>query len=264
MPSPSPAVFATTPFAPSAPTRTRALTDRPPTVAVISAGPIQTSSTRVPSLNAQRGCLLGEKGVEPTALRHQDQRLGARAPEAAPVVEAQLERVDDPLDDRGDVARCLLQCSPRDAAAAGLVAREARPVGEEHAQAAAGEVDRGRRPGRPGTGDQHVVALHHGSVGGLTSVITGRNRAPALTLRGFPTYTAERRRGLHPAGTTVRIMQGRGFEPLKAEPAGLQPAPFGHSGTPARLRSVAAPAQEESRVHSRSCPLSSVGRAPPW
>src|SRR6478752_4653858 len=38
-------------------------------------------------------------------------------------------------------------------------------------------------------------------------------------------------------------MQGRGFEPLKAEPAGLQPAPFGHSGTPARLRSVARPPQ---------------------
>ena len=31
-------------------------------------------------------------------------------------------------------------------------------------------------------------------------------------------------------------MQGRGFEPLKAEPAGLQPAPFGHSGTPAGER----------------------------
>lgn len=31
-------------------------------------------------------------------------------------------------------------------------------------------------------------------------------------------------------------MQGRGFEPLKAEPAGLQPAPFGHSGTPASGR----------------------------
>ncbi len=28
-------------------------------------------------------------------------------------------------------------------------------------------------------------------------------------------------------------MQGGGFEPPKAEPAGLQPAPFGHSGTPA-------------------------------
>ena len=39
------------------------------------------------------------------------------------------------------------------------------------------------------------------------------------------------------------LMQGRGFEPLKAEPAGLQPAPFGHSGTPARLRSVARPPQ---------------------
>ena len=37
------------------------------------------------------------------------------------------------------------------------------------------------------------------------------------------------------------IMQGRGFEPLKAEPAGLQPAPFGHSGTPARFGIVAAP-----------------------
>jgi predicted ATPase/class 3 adenylate cyclase len=31
-------------------------------------------------------------------------------------------------------------------------------------------------------------------------------------------------------------VQGRGFEPLKAEPAGLQPAPFGHSGTPAGER----------------------------
>src|SRR4051794_21040957 len=40
--------------------------------------------------------------------------------------------------------------------------------------------------------------------------------------------------------TPAISMQGRGFEPLKAEPAGLQPAPFGHSGTPARLRSVAA------------------------
>ena len=35
-------------------------------------------------------------------------------------------------------------------------------------------------------------------------------------------------------------MQGRGFEPLKAEPAGLQPAPFGHSGTPAGAAILAA------------------------
>src|SRR3990170_8381925 len=34
-------------------------------------------------------------------------------------------------------------------------------------------------------------------------------------------------------------MQGGGFEPPKAEPAGLQPAPFGHSGTPARRAIVA-------------------------
>src|SRR5262249_19589780 len=36
-------------------------------------------------------------------------------------------------------------------------------------------------------------------------------------------------------------MQGKGFEPLKAEPAGLQPAPFGHSGTPAGTGIVASP-----------------------
>ena len=35
-------------------------------------------------------------------------------------------------------------------------------------------------------------------------------------------------------------MQGGGFEPPKAEPAGLQPAPFGHSGTPAGRAIVAA------------------------
>ena len=34
-------------------------------------------------------------------------------------------------------------------------------------------------------------------------------------------------------------MQGGGFEPPKAEPAGLQPAPFGHSGTPAGAAIVA-------------------------
>ncbi len=36
-------------------------------------------------------------------------------------------------------------------------------------------------------------------------------------------------------------MQGGGFEPPKAEPAGLQPAPFGHSGTPAERAIVARP-----------------------
>src|SRR6188472_4565507 len=36
------------------------------------------------------------------------------------------------------------------------------------------------------------------------------------------------------------MMQGGGFEPPKAEPAGLQPAPFGHSGIPAGDAIVAA------------------------
>ena len=35
-------------------------------------------------------------------------------------------------------------------------------------------------------------------------------------------------------------VQGGGFEPPKAEPAGLQPAPFGHSGIPAGRAIVAA------------------------
>ena len=32
----------------------------------------------------------------------------------------------------------------------------------------------------------------------------------------------------------AREMGERGFEPLKAEPTGLQPVPFGRSGTPPR------------------------------
>lgn len=31
---------------------------------------------------------------------------------------------------------------------------------------------------------------------------------------------------------TVCLVEGEGFEPSKAEPADLQSAPFGHSGTP--------------------------------
>ena len=104
--------------------------------------------------------LLGEVGVEPAPLRHQDQRLVARSPEAAPVVEPKLERVDDALDDRREVARRLPQRPPGDPAAARLVAREARAIGEQHARAAAGEVDRGRRSGRPGADDEDVVVLH--------------------------------------------------------------------------------------------------------
>ncbi len=47
-------------------------------------------------------------------------------------------------------------------------------------------------------------------------------------------------------------MQGGGFEPPKAEPAGLQPAPFGHSGTPAGRAIVARrPSRPYHRVMER-------------
>ncbi len=104
--------------------------------------------------------LLDEIRIEPPPLRHQDQRFGARSAKAVTVVETKLERVDDALDDRPDVARRLPERPPGDTAAARLVAREARSIGEQDARAAAGEMDRGRGSGRPGTDDEDVVALH--------------------------------------------------------------------------------------------------------
>src|SRR6187549_2175372 len=42
-----------------------------------------------------------------------------------------------------------------------------------------------------------------------------------------------RSRALPGPATVARCVVGeRGFEPLKAEPTGLQPVPFGHLGTP--------------------------------
>ena len=82
--------------------------------------------------------LLGEVCVEPAPLGHHDQRLGARAPEAAAVVQPKLEGVDDALDDGRDVARHLPQRATGDAAAARLVARKPRPIGEEDARTARG------------------------------------------------------------------------------------------------------------------------------
>ena len=40
------------------------------------------------------------------------------------------------------------------------------------------------------------------------------------------------RRTSSPAVTWTCMVEGEGFEPSKAEPADLQSAPFGHSGTP--------------------------------
>ena len=48
----------------------------------------------------------------------------------------------------------------RQPAAARLVAREARPVGEQHRRAGLGEAVRGGRAGRPAADDEDVEALH--------------------------------------------------------------------------------------------------------
>ena len=68
---------------------------------------------------------------------------------------------DDALDDGRDVAGRLPERPARDAAAARLVAREPGAVGEQHARAAAREVDRGGRARRAGADDEDVVVLTH-------------------------------------------------------------------------------------------------------
>jgi hypothetical protein len=40
----------------------------------------------------------------------------------------------------------------------------------------------------------------------------------------------------NPACFLIKMVEGEGFEPSKAEPADLQSAPFGHSGTPPKRK----------------------------
>ena len=37
----------------------------------------------------------------------------------------------------------------------------------------------------------------------------------------------------------IKVVEGEGFEPSKAEPSDLQSDPFGHSGTPPRVSFIA-------------------------
>ena len=68
------------------------------------------------------------------------------------------------------------------------------------------------------------------------SPLTDSNRRPPPYHGGaLPTELRGRDRTV----AQGEAMQGGGFEPPKAEPAGLQPAPFGHSGTPAGWAIVA-------------------------
>ena len=98
--------------------------------------------------SSRRRCVISTSGPSPAAL------------DPAPVAEPELERVDDVLDDRRRVDRQLVARPQRDPAAAGLVAREARPVEQEHPHARAREAVGRDRAARPGADDDRVEALH--------------------------------------------------------------------------------------------------------
>ena len=104
--------------------------------------------------------LLGQVRVEPPTLRHQDERPLPAPLEPLPVAEAELEAVDDVLDDRVDRDGQLPHGPVGQAAAARLVAREALAVEQQHLRAALGETVGGRRAGRAGPDDDRVEPFH--------------------------------------------------------------------------------------------------------
>src|SRR6266542_2630337 len=104
--------------------------------------------------------LTNEELVQPATLRHEAERLVARALEGGAIAEPQLEAVDDVLDDRVERERKQPRRAQRDSAAAGLVAREAGLVDEQHRGAAARKPVRGRRACGPGADDDRVETLH--------------------------------------------------------------------------------------------------------
>ena len=101
-----------------------------------------------------------QERVEATPLRHEDDGRASGAHDAIAVAEAQLDQVDLLLDDRCRIDRAAPKGARRQAAAAGLVAREGRLVREQHGRARRGEVVRGGRARRPASNHEHVEALH--------------------------------------------------------------------------------------------------------
>ena len=93
-------------------------------------------------------------------LRHPDHRLFRLVHDRRAVAEAQLDLVDELLDHRRRVDRALADGAQRHPAAARLVPREHRLVGEEHGGALLGEPIRGRRASRSAPDDDRVVVLH--------------------------------------------------------------------------------------------------------
>ena len=110
-----------------------------------------------------------EMEVEPPALRHLDERLRALPSQLAAVPNPNDHGVDDVFHDRIDGARQLPQRASREPSPARLVARESRLVDEENAHPGPLEVDGRGRPGRSGTDDEDVEALHPAIVGRAAS-----------------------------------------------------------------------------------------------
>jgi hypothetical protein len=102
--------------------------------------------------------------VQPSPLGHQHERTLPSTLEARPVAEAELEAVDDLLDDGVDRDGQLSHGALRQTAAAGLVPRKALPVEQEHARACPSQPQRRSRAGRPGPHDDRVEALHRSMV----------------------------------------------------------------------------------------------------
>ncbi len=125
-------------------------------------------------VGAGLGRVLREVCVETAPLRHQDQRLPVAARELAAVAQAQAEPVDDVLHDGCDVARRVTQRSPREPAAARLVARKARLVGEQDPGASACEVDRRRGSRGPRTRDSTSQCCMPRVYAGLRSAAVNR------------------------------------------------------------------------------------------
>ncbi len=105
------------------------------------------------------GCVEQER-VEAAPLRHVDDGRTRRALDPVAVPEAQLDQVDLLLDHRARVDGAAAEGARREAAAARLVAREGRLVGEQDGRAGRGEVVRRGRARRTASHHEDVEALH--------------------------------------------------------------------------------------------------------
>ena len=167
---------------------------RSPETTTVFSGSIATHLCALANLDPLLARSVEQERVEPAALRHPDERLARPVDDRRAVAEAELDLVDPLLDDRGRVDRALAHGPHRHPAAAGLVAREGRLVGEKHGSSLLGEPVGGRRSGRPTTDDDRVIAFHE--------VEATMPRTPGVCPSG------QRERAVNPSAqpTEVRIL----------------------------------------------------------